>query len=181
MAHPAQLSFINAVKGMYGEYFTNSKVLEVGSLNINGTVRQFFTSPSLYVGIDVGEGPGVDVVCEGQNYDTSERFDCVISCECMEHNPEWKDTFANMIRLCRPGGIVIMTCATTGRAEHGTSRTTPQDSPLTIGRGWEYYCNLTPDDFTAAFCLGECFRYFGFETNPEAHDLYFVGVKHNES
>lgn len=181
MAHPAQLSFINAVKGMYGEYFTNSKVLEVGSLNINGTVRQFFTSPSLYVGIDVGEGPGVDVVCEGQNYDTSERFDCVISCECMEHNPEWKDTFANMIRLCRPGGIVIMTCATTGRAEHGTSRTTPQDSPLTIGRGWEYYCNLTPDDFTAAFCLGECFRYFGFETNPEAHDLYFVGVKYDES
>ncbi len=180
MAHPAQFSFINAVKGTYGEYFVNSKVLEVGSLNINGTVRQFFDSPSLYVGIDIGEGPGVDVVCEGQNYDTPERFDCVISCECMEHNPEWKDTFANMIRLCRPGGIVIMTCATTGRAEHGTSRTTPQDSPLTIGRGWEYYCNLTFDDFMTAFCLEDYFRHFEFVVNPRAHDLYFVGVKHGE-
>lgn len=179
MAHPAQLSFIHAIKGMYGNYFTNSKVLEVGSLNINGTVRQFFDDPQLYIGLDVGEGPGVDVVCDGDEYDTDERFDCVISCECMEHNPAWKETFANMIRLCRPGGLVIMTCATTGRLEHGTSRTTPQDSPLTIGKGWEYYCNLTPRDFTELFDLGSYFRYFGFETNPMAHDLYFVGVKHD--
>lgn len=179
MAHTEQLDFIKAVKDAYGNFFRNSKVLEIGSLNINGTVRGFFEDPELYVGVDVGEGPGVDVVCEGQLYDTKERFDCVISCECMEHNPHWQATFRNMIRLCRPGGIVIMTCATIGRAEHGTSRTTPQDSPLTVARGWDYYRNLVPSDFTDDFTLERAFRYFGFETNPQSHDLYFVGVKHN--
>jgi len=56
-------------------------VLEVGSLNINGTVRDFFDAEE-YIGIDIGEGPGVDVVSGGHKYKSKKKFDCVISCEC---------------------------------------------------------------------------------------------------
>ena len=44
-----------------------------------------------------------------------------------------------------------MTCATT-RTEHGTTRTTPQDSPLTIkNMKWDYYLNLEEEDFRNIF------------------------------
>lgn len=151
--------------------------MEVGSLNINGTVRGFFDSPEEYIGIDVGEGPGVDIVCPGDQYDSEELFDCVISCECMEHNPQWPETFDNMIRLCRPKGLVIMTCATTGRAEHGTVSSTPQDSPLTTALGWNYYRNLTARDFMLYTALPNSFYTHAFQVNEQAHDLYFCGIK----
>ena len=68
MSHHQQLSFINFVKNKFPDYFDNKKVLEVGSLNINGSVRQFFTNCD-YIGLDVGEGKDVDIVCQGQEYD----------------------------------------------------------------------------------------------------------------
>jgi hypothetical protein len=33
--------------------------------------------------------------------------------------------------VLRPGGVLILTCATTGRHEHGTTRTSPAMSPST--------------------------------------------------
>ena len=175
MSHPAQNEYIRYIKNKFPEQFHKKQVLEVGSLNINGTVRDFFTE-CYYVGLDVAAGQGVDVVCEGQNYDApSESFDVTISCECFEHNPEWVATFKNMHRMVKPGGLVIMTCATTGRPEHGTTRTTPQDSPLTVGLGWDYYRNLEEKDFRKEFHIEAMFRQFEFLS--QGTDLYFYGVK----
>jgi SAM-dependent methyltransferase len=175
MSHPAQHNYIKYVKNKFPDQFSNKQVVEIGSLNINGTVRIFFDN-CYYVGLDVAEGKDVDVICEGQKFDApTESFDVAISCECFEHNPEWVDTFKNMYRLVRPGGMIIMTCATTGRAEHGTTRTTPQDSPLTIGLGWDYYKNLTEKDFREHFNIESMFR--NFEFLSQNTDLYFYGIK----
>lgn len=175
MAHHEQGEYIAALKTCFPTFFSGGRVLEIGSLNINGTVRQFFDAKE-YVGVDVGHGPGVDIVISGHEYNDDKQFDCVISCECFEHNPFWKQTFLNMIRLCRPGGLVVFTCATTGRPEHGTERTTPQDSPLTIAKGWSYYLNLTKEDFDF-LDYSSRFTDHGFSTNAQSCDLYFYGVK----
>ncbi len=176
MSHPEQLQFVESIKEQYPLKFRNAKVLEVGSLDINGSVRQFFTSCT-YIGIDVGEGKGVDEVAEGQEYNGKvNSFDTIISCECFEHNPHWVDTFNNMIRMTKKGGLIIMTCATTGRPEHGTTRTKPKDSPLTIGKGWDYYQNLTEADFTKSIDLSK-FSSYKFSVNDTAKDLYFYGIK----
>ena len=134
MAHRSQLEFVRLLAANMPEYFRGKRVLEVGSLDINGSIRQFFKDCD-YTGLDVAAGPGVDVVCEGQKYDAP-GFDVVISCEAMEHNPYWAETLQNMIRLCKPGGLLVMTCATIGRPEHGTARSEPESSPLTVGLGW---------------------------------------------
>lgn len=176
MAHLQQARFIGSLKEKLPKYFSKTNVLEIGSLNINGTVRDFF-SANQYVGVDVGEGPCVDVVASGHEYKTEDRFDCCISCECFEHNPFWKETFINMIDHCKPGGLVVMTCATTGRPEHGTERSLPQDSPLTLAKGWNYYRNLTEKDFNDALDLNSFFTDWEFSVNTEACDLYFYGVK----
>jgi len=176
MAHKEQSDYIASVKQQHPSFFNGGRVLEIGSLNINGTVRQFFNADE-YVGVDVGKGAGVDVVISGHEYDDDQFFDCAISCECFEHNPYWLETFENMVRLTKAGGLVVFTCATTGRPEHGTERTTPQDSPLTIAKGWSYYRNLTQDDFEKAFNFDGVFKEKCFSLNSKSCDLYFWGLK----
>jgi SAM-dependent methyltransferase len=176
MAHQEQIAYIESIKRQFPDFFQDKRVLEVGSLNINGTIRDLFSTEE-YVGLDIGEGPGVDVVVSGHEYKDTKKFDCCISCECFEHNPYWKETFANMVNLCKKNGLVIFTCATTGRKEHGTTRSTPGCSPLTIANGWEYYKNLSKEDFMEAFNLEPCFKEWKFSTNNNTCDLYFYGIK----
>lgn len=172
MAHVEQRVFFEQVRDRMPDMFNAKRVLDIGSLNINGTARDFFVDCE-YLGVDVGEGPGVDLVCAAQELDLDDNsFDVVLSAECFEHNPFWRETFANMIRMSN--AVVIMTCATTGRPEHGTARSTPGASPHTVG--WDYYKNLTVDDFTQAFDLDELFDAYEFEINNQSHDLYFVGI-----
>lgn len=177
MAHTQQLEFIEILAKQMPRYFHNVDVLELGSLDVNGSIRPFFDQCN-YIGIDVAAGKGVDLVCQGQEYDApNDSFDHVVSCEAMEHNPFWKETFANMIRLCRPGGLVTMTCATTGRWEHGTSEVNPVYSPLTVGMGWDYYRNLTAHDFTRSADMRHLFMHYRFWVNWSSFDLHFAGIK----
>ena len=175
MAHLQQAQFVDNLRLKLPGYFKNTKVLEIGSLNINGSVRSFFEGCD-YIGIDLEEGPGVDIVCAGQDFQAPlQSFDVVCSLECFEHNPFWLETFVNMARLCRPGGLIFFTCATTGRPEHGTARTTPQDSPFTVNAGWDYYRNLTERDFRQQIYFDALFQYSYFSVGASTRDLYFYG------
>lgn len=176
MAHPEQREFLTNVKTKFPAFFDRMKVLEVGSLNINGTVRDFFTNCD-YTGIDVGEGPGVDIISSGHTFEApNDTYDVSISCECFEHNPHWVETFINMHRMAKNNGFVIMSCATDGRPEHGTTRTSPRDSPLTISAGWEYYKNLSVKDFEDNFSINSLFSQHQFIVDHRHHDLYFWGI-----
>ena len=177
MSHKQQLDFVQSVKQQFPNYFVKSNVLEIGSLDINGSVKQFFTDCA-YIGLDIALGPGVDVVGLGHEYDMPDStFDCVISCECFEHDPYYEKTFINMIRLCRPGGLILFSCATTGRPEHGTSQCEPQSSPLTVAAGWDYYKNLVEQDFKAICDCDQTFSQYQFSQNSTMYDLYFYGIK----
>lgn len=177
MAHENQFEFIGMIRKHFPGKFSGGKVLEVGSLDINGSVRSFFDADR-YIGVDVADGPGVDEVCQGQLLDhPTASFDVVVSCECMEHNPFWVETLANMFRMAKPGGLVIVSFATTGRAEHGTSRTASSDSPLSISIGWEYYRNISTAMFKQTLSLGYWFDDYLMIPNWHNCDLYFVGIK----
>jgi len=177
MAHREQRDYFHELKNKFPKFFTGVNVLEVGSLNINGTIRDFFDDCS-YIGIDVARGPGVDIVCQGQAYDApDEHFDVCASVECFEHNPYWVETFKNMVRMCKSGGLVIMTCATTGRPEHGTISHEPSSSPLTCNLGWDYYRNLTEDDFRFSMDISSMFKQCRFSNHMSNCDLQFWGIK----
>lgn len=179
MSHPEQMAFIELVKHLAPRYFQGTRVLEIGSLDINGSIRGCF-SDCEYLGLDIASGKGVDVVCEGQAYDAPEgSFDVVVSCEAMEHNPHWAETMANMFRLVRPGGLVMMTCATVGRKEHGTAKSEPSSSPLTVEKGWDYYRNLTWRDLKRHVDFSPLMAW-SHACNWRSYDLYFLGLKHSE-
>jgi hypothetical protein len=139
MSHPQQRFFVAGVKQFLPSYFKERSVIEIGSLNLNGSVRELFEGCS-YLGLDVGEGRDVDLVCHGENYGgAASGTDVVISCEAMEHNPQWKKTWLNTLRLVKEDGLVVMTCATPGRRQHGTVEFNPTDSPLTVGKSQNHY------------------------------------------
>jgi hypothetical protein len=104
VSHPWQLDFVASVKDKHPEFFSNTKVLEVGSLDINGSIRMFFSDCD-YTGVDLGPGRGVDLIGKGEELPCPDgSFDVTASCECFEHNEKWVDTFTNMVRMTRPGG-----------------------------------------------------------------------------
>jgi hypothetical protein len=100
-----------------------------------------------------------------------------LSGECFEHDPHWRETFLNMVRMTRPEGLVVFTCASGGRPEHGTSRTNQMLSPGTQARGMDYYRNLSSRDFMNAIQLNDLFTEYRFWYMPTSFDLYFVGVR----
>jgi SAM-dependent methyltransferase len=178
MAHPEQAEFFTGVRSHYGSSFNNARVLEVGALDINGSVRELFSGCD-YTGVDLQLGPGVDLARQGQLVDfPTGHFDTTISAECLEHNPFWRETVANMLRMTRPGGLVLISCATTGRLEHGTTRTNPDASPFTSAEKWEYYQNLSGSDIEAALNLDGWLADWASWVNFVTRDLYFVGIRH---
>jgi SAM-dependent methyltransferase len=182
MAHENQQEFFKKVKYMFPEHFEEVAVCDIGSLDINGNNRFLFTDYT-YVGVDIGYGKNVDVVSKGHEYKPGKQFDVVISSECFEHDMYYKETIQNICEnLLTPGGIFIFSCATTGRHEHGTRRTTPIDSPFTAIEGeWsDYYRNVTQQDVEDAIDLEKYFLIHHFYTNEETKDLYFWGVKKDQ-
>ena len=73
MAHPQQVSFLNLVKQKFPEKFKNCNVVDIGSLDINGNTRFLFEDFE-YTGVDIGEGPNVDVVSKGHEFKSEKIF-----------------------------------------------------------------------------------------------------------
>lgn len=178
MAHIEQLAFVEIISSEILKSKKCNSILEIGSYDVNGSIRPFFKN-SEYIGVDLIEGKGVDVVGDGHTLDYSDdTFDMVISCESFEHNPYWKETFLNMIRMTRKGGLIVFTCATTGRAEHGTTRTSSIDSPGTIQMNWDYYRNLEDMDFyNETLGFDNFFNKFLFLNNEKRASFLLMYIK----
>lgn len=196
MAHTYQQDFCRKMKSLFPEFFNGKRILDIGSLDVNGNNRFLFDDQSGYIGLDVGEGPNVDVSTPGHVYDAPDDFfDIIISTEVFEHDMYYKDTIKNIIRMLKPGGTFIFTCASGQRPEHGTRRRGEDNAPLLIQQSEEwadYYKNLEEDHFVeidgfkqafpdGIFELG-CYGEFNHEwTDPAMHnihaDIYFFGVK----
>jgi len=178
MTHKDQVTFCSNVKKAFPSSFDGVNALDAGSLDINGSNRQFFTN-SKYLGVDLAPGKNVDQIDFIHDLDfPDEHFDTIISTEMFEHDTYWWDSFLNMYRMLKSGGLLIFTCATTGRRAHGTITNHPGDSPTSAIKGLEhYYKNLTELDFRKAINFDNAFVSKEFIINNIHHDLYFWGIK----
>jgi len=178
VSHPEQLGFFTAVAAANSALIRDGRVIEIGSYDVNGSVRKIFKGSAEYIGVDLDAGPGVNVVSYGHEVAYGDgTFDVAISGECFEHDLHWTETFGNMCRMTRPGGVVAFTCASTGRPEHGTRRTDLEESPGTQAQGLDYYRNLTEAHFEAQLTLSTLFDSYRFWYLATSCDLYFAGVR----
>lgn len=172
MAHEEQKNYVKGLKKDYEEYFNKVRVLDIGSLDVNGTLRDFFTN-SDYTGVDIVKGRGVDVISKGHEFKSKKKYDVVCSAECLEHDEYYAKTLKNMVSLLKKNGLMFFTCATTGRPEHGTRRSRGD----LWGTSEDYYKNLTEEDVREVLEVDKIFKEYSFTVNNKSKDLYFKGIK----
>lgn len=170
------MAFFGDVIGAFPQHFAG-RVLDVGSLDINGGPHTLFTSAE-YVGVDLSVGRNVTHVGRGELLTFPDgSFDVAMSSECFEHNPDWRPTLSNMVRMTREGGLIAFTASSTGRAEHGTSRSdNGAAAPLAVELGQEWYQNLTRRMVQRSVRAEEFESHFWVYLRGTA-DLLFLGLK----
>jgi SAM-dependent methyltransferase len=139
-------------------------VLEVGSLDVNGSVRPDVEAlePARYLGVDIAPGPRVDEICDVRHLVDrygAESFDILVSTELLEHVRDWKRAITNMKRVLRPGGILVITTRSLGFPLHGYR--------------WDYW-RYEPEDFAVIF---SDFDDVTIEQDPEAPGVFIKARK----
>lgn len=101
---------------------TGKSVLEIGSSDVNGSIRPFAELfSSKYVGVDIIAGKNVDEICCIENVVKrfgDESFDAVICLETLEHVRNWKLAIENIKKVVRRGGFVLISAPTIGFEYH---------------------------------------------------------------
>ena len=89
-----------------------TKILDVGSLDVNGTFRDILQVPNwLYHGADIGEGKNVDIILEDPHNWVDlkdESYDVVISGNTFEHISYPWLTIKEIARVLRKGGYLCL-------------------------------------------------------------------------
>jgi SAM-dependent methyltransferase len=143
------------------------RVLEVGSLDVNGALRSVLEhyGPAEYVGVDLRPGPGVDIICRGEALVArfgAESFDVVVATKVLEHVRDWRAIVENVKGACRPRGRIVITTRSPGFPFHGY----PHD-----------YWRFTRGDFRAIF--SDC-DIEALEDDGTAPGVFLSAVKSGE-
>ena len=116
------------------------KVLDIGSHNANGNVRDLLPN-SAWTGLDIVDGEDVDIVADATTWRSKRRFDVVATTETFEHLEDWRALLDTAVHHLSKNGpqVLLVTCASTGRPVHGA-----WGAPhLQAG---EWYNNVSPED-----------------------------------
>ena len=92
------------------------RILDVGALDVNGSLRTVAPAGAEFTGIDMVSGEGVDVVL-GDPYTypfPDAHFDAVISTSCWEHDAMFWLTFLECLRVLSPRGLLYVNAPSSG-------------------------------------------------------------------
>lgn len=110
MTHACELwvgDMLDRTAGVMGD------VLEIGSFDVNGSIRPAFADTARfhsYIGLDMRDGPGVDIKAKGDSLPFEDgRFDVIVTCEMLEHDDRFWTTLRECWRVLRPGGHIVIT------------------------------------------------------------------------
>src|SRR3989339_548177 len=114
---------IFGVKNLNEEEVRGKRVIEVGAYDLNGSLRPVIEKfgPAEYIGVDIEAGPGGGRVCRAGDLALeigADSFDIVISNELLEHIADWRSAISNLKKICRPGGIILITTRSSGFPFH---------------------------------------------------------------
>lgn len=91
--------------------------LDVGSYDLNGSLRSLSPPHIKYVGVDLEAGPGVDVVLQDPHKlpFVSNMFDLIVSSSCFEHDSMFWLTFLECVRVLKPHGVLYVSAPSNGK------------------------------------------------------------------
>ncbi|MFZ5784761.1 MAG: methyltransferase domain-containing protein [Pseudomonadota bacterium] len=113
--HDTALLIGSAAIKLYGPR-RRGLIVELGSMNVNGSLRSAASTHSRYIGIDQAPGFGVDlVVPPGTTIPLEDgAADLVIASSVFEHDLMFWETFLQMCRLAKTGGHIYISAPSNG-------------------------------------------------------------------
>ncbi len=99
-----------------------ARVLDVGSLDVNGSPRSIFTGE--YIGIDLRLGPGVDEMVDAADLGDwfaaplENSFDLVICSSMLEHATDWRAAMRGVLAVIGIGTHILFTAPMPGFPIH---------------------------------------------------------------
>lgn len=144
-----------------------ASVAEFGARDVNGGVRDMLDPAASYVGVDIGAGPGIDVVADAAVWRPVDPVDLVLCLEVFEHTPAWREITVNAYGCLAAGGTFIGTAAGPGRAPHSAA----SEAPIAAG---EYYGNVDPGDLEAMLVSA---GFVDVRVDVAGSDVRWVGVR----
>ena len=145
------------------------RVADLGGRDVNGSPRALFSPTSEYLVVDTHAAPGVDIVADAGSWwppqELLSSFDVALCTEVFEHVPHWRAIVYNLWLLLRPGGTLLVTCATSPRRAHGMDGSEPPPAH-------EWYANVEAEALLDS--LRWLFRDVAIQTHPRG-DLYARG------
>lgn len=110
------LSAYICAHNFFDRYISDAKVVvEIGSMDINGSLRDLNLKGCKWIGVDNDHGPGVNVVNKDLNIPFEDGFaDVTLSSSTLEHDVFFWHTFTEMVRITKPGGYVYINAPSNG-------------------------------------------------------------------
>ena len=118
--HPTALLNCKSFVDCYGPFVQpkgrRPKIVEIGSLNVNGSLRDIVPERFDYVGVDFVAGNGVDVVLDDPYALPFEdgSADIVMASSVFEHSAMFWLLFLEIIRVLRPDGLFYLNVPSNG-------------------------------------------------------------------
>lgn len=105
--------------GAYGASFSNQanvRVVEIGSQDVNGSLRTVTPRHFEYIGVDFVEGKGVDIILQDpyQLPFENESADIILSSSCFEHSEMFWLVFLEIMRVLKPHGLFYLNVPSNG-------------------------------------------------------------------
>ncbi|MDQ3034541.1 MAG: class I SAM-dependent methyltransferase [Myxococcota bacterium] len=91
-------------------------VVDVGSVDINGSLASVAPPSCRYVGLDFAAGKGVDVLIEDPYVLPLESgsVDVIVSSSCFEHSEMFWVLFLEILRVLKPSGLLYVSAPSNG-------------------------------------------------------------------
>jgi len=109
---------------MYGKYFFSTylkdseglKIVDIGSQDVNGSLRSFAPVNNEYIGVDFVEGNGVDIILTDPYILPFEdsTIDVIVSSSCYEHSEFFWISFNEAMRVLKPTGLLYINAPSNG-------------------------------------------------------------------
>lgn len=143
------------------------KVLEFGSYNVNGSVRDHFYGAD-FCGVDTRDGPGVDIVCDAADFDGDQMYDVVVTAETLEHAERPAEIIQRAHDSLKPGGVLILTAAAPEREPHNANGDHGKEA-----LAGEHYAGIHPEDLWG-WLKDSDFHLVELAHEPGLGDVYVV-------
>jgi SAM-dependent methyltransferase len=101
----------------YASQEVPQKIVDIGGMNVNGSLREYAPKQSEYISVDYSKGNGVDIILSDPYTLPIETasIDICVSSSCFEHSELFWVTYLEILRILKSTGVFYLNAPSNGQ------------------------------------------------------------------